>query len=83
MCSVLEICVVIAVCHMYRDVLPIFMYINTKYRTSNPSVTLGVVFFCRAVNMPHESERCALCVKTQMFKLDARDLKELDPKNDL
>lgn len=57
MCSVLEICVIITVslcvcvCHMYRVVLPIFMYINTKYRTSNPSVTLGVMFFCQAVNI--------------------------------
>ncbi|MEQ2247363.1 hypothetical protein ILYODFUR_008602 [Ilyodon furcidens] len=60
-CSVLEICVIITVslcmcmcmcvrvracvCHMYRDVLPIFMYIKPKYRTNNPCVTLGVKFF--------------------------------------
>lgn len=38
---------------MYRFVLPIFMYINTKYRTSNPYVTLGVMFFCGLVNITY------------------------------
>lgn len=51
MCPVLEIRVIVTVCHMYRDVLPIFMYINSKYRTSNPSVTPGVMFFRRAVTI--------------------------------
>lgn len=65
MCPVLEICVIVTVCHMYRDVLPIFMYINSKYRTSNPSVTLGVMFFCQEVKITvsETKEYTAHCVK--------------------
>jgi len=47
----------VCMCHMYRAVLPIFMYIKTKYRTSNPCVTLGVMFFCQAVNFTIEMNK--------------------------